>query len=929
MRPQPSPPLANPVAQSLQLLNRDAERLLSFFRGRSAIRTAVWDGDALPDGASLSIALAEGSSLSVVLTCARRYERGGVEGGVAFSASPGLSLELANSAERAVTRTVVVGSIGMWVVRALESLWQAGRVGRDERWTGCLHVAQAYRREAAGCEMLRRGVEKRTGGELSAWERARVAQAVIECRRFGYEADWESWDDGECGVLVEVCASMAVAELGMSVEAVEASRFLTSARVEVRALFLDGFRAVSEWNGGERQVRFRVMVLANADDEQALKDGAGSLLAKGFERVLNEDFFRMARLTAEGAADNWREALLRARELDEESRAWDSRDDFRSGDVAVFEMDDGEADEMAAERGNLALLALRWVRRGLLGCMANCVACCEPLGLSEGSAAERSRLRACEKVRCRVTAAGEESAGVSLQAFSPVEAEILRDPLVTDLLISLVYSTVASRTDLLPPQETLQIEEEFAFHYPFTKGLDPGPPAMAAVAPINPPTRLTPLMVKLEERKDRILARSRKPSLSHDSYMLLREVIDSIPGVDCLLVVAASGKSLKEYLLKSAHPLAYEVLEWILSSSGDVRLHSLHQDGDRVRCEDPIVPMQNEEYSAGIDGAGGRARGKFGLDDAWQFFVEPVSSSQEADFLAKKRAGGGSAYVFHGSPLDRWWSILHHSLDFDEIIHGRSCGSGVYVSPSLTYANHYARKRQGTVVKWQNSLIKPDTCTGIIEIVDSPVDKSFVYNSRNALVINETRDIAVRFLILKESNGHSYRDALDHIHAAGRSLSQTLHVRADHEDFKMSGSAAGLENDPLSDVFDLSARPRHRMLARQVRGFEEPADDLTDKNRVILFARYRQIHGETGSSFDVGGTLAGTWRTMERIHIPIVNEKWIHASMSSAEGPCLLRRTRAGLLRCSSTSWSSEGPDFTPFIRRLHSHRNMADNARL
>lgn len=127
MRPKPSPLLANPVAQSLQVLNRDAERLLAIFRGRSAIRSAVWDGDALPDGASLSIALAEGSSLSVLLTCARCYERGEVEGSVSFSAGPGLSAELANSADWVVTRPNTVGSIGMWVSQALEGLGAAGR----------------------------------------------------------------------------------------------------------------------------------------------------------------------------------------------------------------------------------------------------------------------------------------------------------------------------------------------------------------------------------------------------------------------------------------------------------------------------------------------------------------------------------------------------------------------------------------------------------------------------------------------------------------------------------------------------------------------------------------------------------------------------------------------------------------------------------
>lgn len=226
--------------------------------------------------------------------------------------------------------------------------------------------------------MFRRGGDERTGGELSAWEKARVVQAVMECRLFGYGADWESCDDhhdGARGVLVEVRASMDVVDLGMSLEGLEASRFTSGARVEVRALLLDGFRAVSQWKDGETQVQFRVVVMTNRENEQALKSSNSFLIVKGLEDVLNGEFCRMARLKAEGVASSWREAFLRKNGFDDEDRTHESIDFVQSGNVALFEMDDGEADEVETEREILALLALRWVQRGLLGCLANCVAC--------------------------------------------------------------------------------------------------------------------------------------------------------------------------------------------------------------------------------------------------------------------------------------------------------------------------------------------------------------------------------------------------------------------------------------------------------------------------------------------------------------------------------------------------------------------------
>lgn len=79
---------------------------------------------------------------------------------------------------------------------------------------------------------------------------------------------------------------------------------------------------------------------------------------------------------------------------------------------------------------------------------------------------------------------------------------------------------------------------------------------------------------------------------------------------------------------------------------------------------------------------------------------------------------------------------------------------------------------------------------------------------------------------------------LDHDSALKLYYLRYLLMPTEREDVDMSDGEAGAENDPLSNVFDLPARPRHRMLARRARGFEDPAEDLTDENLVTVFARY-------------------------------------------------------------------------------------------
>lgn len=81
------------------------------------------------------------------------------------------------------------------------------------------------------------------------------------------------------------------------------------------------------------------------------------------------------------------------------------------------------------------------------------------------------------------------------------------------------------------------------------------------------------------------------------------------------------------------------------------------------------------------------------MDHTIQFLLTIASPEFEIDFQRKKKKFG-SVYLWHGSPVERWYSILHNGLKdlgrTPDKVHGPMYGDGIYQSDFSNYSIHYS-----------------------------------------------------------------------------------------------------------------------------------------------------------------------------------------------------------------------------------------------
>ncbi|TFK70490.1 hypothetical protein BDN72DRAFT_838836 [Pluteus cervinus] len=147
---------------------------------------------------------------------------------------------------------------------------------------------------------------------------------------------------------------------------------------------------------------------------------------------------------------------------------------------------------------------------------------------------------------------------------------------------------------------------------------------------------------------------------------------------------------------------------------------------------------------------------EFDPSQSWRQFRFSVGSpAMEATFkkaivAAQKRSAQArvypSLYAFHGSPLHNWHSIIRNGLWYKTIAHGRAYGNGVYfASDGQVSMSHYAQ--MGSVT-WKNSVVKPQKCMALAELVNLPNE---FQESRACYVVQHTEWIVCRYLLIQSS----------------------------------------------------------------------------------------------------------------------------------------------------------------------------------
>lgn len=114
-----------------------------------------------------------------------------------------------------------------------------------------------------------------------------------------------------------------------------------------------------------------------------------------------------------------------------------------------------------------------------------------------------------------------------------------------------------------------------------------------------------------------------------------------------------------------------------------------------------------------------------GAADKEQRFIDAVNSNSLA-----QNPNHPTIFAWHGSPVNNWHSILREGFHFKQILHGRACGHGVYMS------NHFQTSLGYSGVHiphtWSETRLKLWTVVSLNEVVNSPL--RFVSHSPHYVV---------------------------------------------------------------------------------------------------------------------------------------------------------------------------------------------------
>ncbi|KAJ5592925.1 hypothetical protein N7537_009829 [Penicillium hordei] len=208
--------------------------------------------------------------------------------------------------------------------------------------------------------------------------------------------------------------------------------------------------------------------------------------------------------------------------------------------------------------------------------------------------------------------------------------------------------------------------------------------------------------------------------------------------ISCLLGMLPSIEEMKAFigshergrLLSSwkdvISPAGLDLLRWVVASNRSF----IKQDVDEPLHQ--VVGMSGYIQFRLVQGAA----------DKEQRFINAVNSNSLAP-----NPNHPTIFAWHGSPVNNWHSILREGFHFKQILHGRACGHGVYMSnhfgTSLGYAGTYI------LHTWSETRLKLLTVISLNEVVNAPLE--FVNHSPH-YVVQHLDWIQPRYLFVKLQN---------------------------------------------------------------------------------------------------------------------------------------------------------------------------------
>jgi ubiquitin-conjugating enzyme E2 Q len=197
---------------------------------------------------------------------------------------------------------------------------------------------------------------------------------------------------------------------------------------------------------------------------------------------------------------------------------------------------------------------------------------------------------------------------------------------------------------------------------------------------------------------------------------------------------------------------ALNLLRWIIASN-----RSCIMQVDRNSSSSSSASVEDRVFGMGDWMQFRFAQGAPDKEQRFMDCVKDVSSRLNLDKYP-------TLFAWHGSPLGNWHSIVREGLHFNETLHGRAYGHGVYMSrdamTSIGYsgAHYYAHDASTPSVSnnWRNSKLCVSSALALNEVVNATGE--YVTASPH-YVVNQIDWIQTRYLFIKGNHiqlGHDF-----------------------------------------------------------------------------------------------------------------------------------------------------------------------------
>lgn len=143
-----------------------------------------------------------------------------------------------------------------------------------------------------------------------------------------------------------------------------------------------------------------------------------------------------------------------------------------------------------------------------------------------------------------------------------------------------------------------------------------------------------------------------------------------------------------------------------------------------------------------------------GMQNYLQFRLVQGAPDKEQRFLRaidkhtmSNKSQHPTLFAWHGSPVHNWHSILREGLHYKQVVHGRALGDGVYMSRHFSTSSNYSQNRTSTAY-WPQSKLVVRSVISLNEVVNAT--EMFVHKGSD-YVVKQLDWIQPRYLFVGTS----------------------------------------------------------------------------------------------------------------------------------------------------------------------------------